>query len=270
MYDFVASFFSKEQSQKYRLSIQVSLNGFSFSVHDDIDKNVLCLKYLPVKNSSLPLLIRRLEDWFEQDEILKLNYAQKEITFIGSKYYLVPEKLNSKNTETDINKLLFDTTSANEKIENRIEQLSSNLNFNIPKGLQTQLQNSQGSDFVLHHVLNKLLPYFINYTNENSLLLFFDEKDMFLFLKKNGELKICNTYRINHPNDAIYYALTASKSFNVQFDKSKLFLSGKANRIDVVEKNLSNHFSEIRRPEPVQKLNNIDTDLFSKFICLWN
>ena len=63
--------FDIEKTYKYILSIQVSLDGFSFSVLSQHEDNVLAFKTNQLKISSAALIPRRFNDWLESEELLK-------------------------------------------------------------------------------------------------------------------------------------------------------------------------------------------------------
>src|SRR5665647_3181406 len=88
---FIDKSFDPEQSNLYHLSIQISLDGFSFAILD-IPKG----KYTVLKSTNFflkrpRLLNMHVREVVSQDELLGLKYKSVEIIYATEKFTLVPQ-----------------------------------------------------------------------------------------------------------------------------------------------------------------------------------
>lgn len=267
MHDFVDSSFSKENSHQYSLSIQVSLNGFSFCVRGGNGK-LLAFKPISVKISSEQLLTRRLEDWFNEEEFLQLSYRAKQVLFSGSKFSLVPQQLESDEVKATVQKLILKPDEETEHAENWVEALQAKLIFLLPDNLLLLLRDKLG-DFKMGHILQPLIQQLFADAPGNQITLFFDEKDMYLLLKKDNRLMLCNVFRINHPNDALYYVLTAIRQHNLNTKNMAVQLTGRSQHLDALQQSFSDHFKETRTVNTPQTNDGLEPRIIPEFVCLW-
>ena len=246
MFEFVDDSFIRENSHENILSIQVNLNGFSFCIHKGVDNKLLYFKQLQLKISSNHLLVRRLDDWCKEEELLLLPYREKHVYYVGYRFSLVPEQLESEALKSDIRTLVMSANEEEEYAENWIEEIKAKLVFMIPDQLNNILHENIG-DYRLKHVVKKLIS--ISHTESSlcNLLVFFDEKEMIVLAKKNKQLIFCNNFRINHVNDVVYYILTIAKQLQIDLKNSTLQISGKSDFIDGAKQDLSQHFVSITK-----------------------
>lgn len=83
--------FNKDNSNQYILSIQLSLDGFSFSVCDSISNKFVLLKHKPFSQSGT--VQQQTQTLLKQEEHLKLNYKTVLIAYELSPSTLVPKVL---------------------------------------------------------------------------------------------------------------------------------------------------------------------------------
>ena len=268
MYDFVDPSFSKEISHLYSLSIQVSLNGFSFCVRNDQNAELKAFKHFPAKISNENLLTRRMEEWFSEEEMLQLSYREKTVFISFPKFSLVPGKLESEDLKSDLLKLLLKSDDESEQAENWIDPLQAKLIFLLPPNFLRMLSDSFG-DFKLSHVLQPVLGLLFKHSSECTTMLLFDDKEMYISIKENGQLLLCNVFHINHTNDAIYYVLSAAKQFKLNTGESVLLLAGKSSWLYDLETQFSKHFKQIIHADTEKPSGDLNQRTVSEFVCLW-
>lgn len=246
MFEFVEDSFNRENSFENILSIQVGLNGFSFCIRKGENNKLLYFKQLAVKISSNHLFIRRVEDWFKEESLLLLPYREKHLYFIGHRFSLVPHQLESEELKSDLRMLLMAAGDEEEYAENWVEEIKAKLVFMLPDGMNKVLRDNLG-DIRLKHVTQKLIALSTSESAENSMLLFFDEKKLFLLASKNQQLVLSNLFSINHANDVLYYTLTAAKQLKLDFGKCILQIAGKSDFMESAVNNLSAHCKSIAK-----------------------
>jgi hypothetical protein len=242
MHDFVEESFRLENSFEYILSIQVSLNGFSFSVTHPTEKKLLCFKNLILKISSNSLMARRFKEWYLSEEILQKPFQSIRVILFGDKFTLIPAKFYNQDLKEDITYTLFEESCNLDFAENLIERLNSRLIFSIPEGIITTLNETIGECEIIHPlkpIINKLS---FN-TLKTNLVLLLNGSALYLVLFDRNSLLFANSFTVNHANDIIYFTLTALKQLELSPKGINLFVAGKSNYSEEAKKNLNTHFA---------------------------
>lgn len=242
MREFSEASFDLEKSYEYILSIQVSLNGFSFSIVRPSDKVLLFFKTIPLKISSNALFLRRFKEWIASEELVQKPFKKVRLIIFSDKFSFVPAQLQHKDLNEDLVHLLFQSADTYQFAENLVKILSAKLLFAIPDGLIHAVQELVGECEIIHP-LKLIINSTLKTTDDQSLVLLFDENNLQLIVVQNKELLLANSFRINHANDVVYFILTALKQLNVASRKTKLFYSGQSTYLIDSVTNLEKHFS---------------------------
>lgn len=237
--------FEINNTAQYRLSVQVSLNGFSFSVIDPAKNKLLAIQRSPAVISSENFLGRRFMEWLGKHELLKSCYAETRLLFYTDKFTLVPGEIYIKERQDDIFHLVFGNQSGNLITENLMENISGHLLFSVPTGLKEAF-NSTFSDYLLIHPLVVLNQKIQNKVQKGGriLVLYFEKNSFSLLLYIDNNLQLTNSYKFFHTNDVIYYVLSVIKQQGISLKDVKLFLAGDINYDYETYKNLKKYFSE--------------------------
>jgi len=237
--------FEINNTSKYRLSIQISLNGFSFSI-TDIDKNkLLALQKSPVTISSDNFLTRRFTEWSSQHKLFKNNFAETRLLFNTEKFTLVPGEVYIEEKQDDIFRLVFGKQTGNSLKEIFIEDLPGHLLYTIPDELEEALKNTFSNYFLLHPVavLNRKIQN-TDRKDKKNMVLYFEKNYFFLLFYVDNKLQLINSFSFIHINDVIFYILSVLKQQETRKDDVKLFLAGDINSDDELHKNLKKYFGD--------------------------
>jgi len=241
MHEFFEDSFDLNKSKEYILSIQVSLDGFSFSVVRDSDQRLLCFKKSELTISSISLLARRFKEWIESEDILQNSFQKIRIIVFSDKFTLIPAKFYDNEHNNQITNTLFENSSKLNMAENRIEKIDASLLFNITEELEITIQEKFNECEIIHP-LSFIVEHFSEDTDGKSLVLFFNDKNLYFVLFENGNLLMANNFRINHSNDVIYFVLTALKQLGIATKEIKLFYAGKSPYLSGAQTNLKETF----------------------------
>lgn len=259
MYDLVTDkSFDLEKTYEYILSIQVSLNGFSFSILSSAEDKILAFKTIRLKISNSALISRRFKEWLESEEILKKPFKKVRIIVFSKHFTLVPEKYSHNNLKLEIPKLLFEENTDLEVAENVISTLKTRLLFTLPNGLNSIVQQQIGECEIIHPVkiiLNKLPKT----EKENGLVLLFDTNDFYLILFNKSKVILTNSYKIANKNDALYYILTTLKQVSVALSQTELYLTESEYNLSEYKESLQPYFKEIRNLKLTAFLSGLET-----------
>lgn len=268
MYDYLNESFRNEESLQYILSIQVSLNGFSFCIRKANDNSLLVFKHTDLKISSEQLVTRRLEDWINEEELLQKTYKALEFIWMGPHFTLLPDNLEGEQIYSDTIRLLF-PEQTEEYVVSKNEQLNARLLFLLPPELKRFL-NDHFESFQIRHGIENLIRQNEKDAQEKQVRLLFDEKELYIIYFDRGQLKLCNAFSIKHANDAVYYILTALKQFKVTPKNIAAYLAGKSVFLNPVSEMLEKYFRSVNCFVPVaNETSALDQKTISEYPCLF-
>ncbi len=262
--------FDLNKTNEYKLSIQISLDGFSFFIVT-AENNLVAFKNSSLKISNENFIARRFEEWAQTEELLQKNYRHIEVVFFTKKFTLIPEKYFSRERLSTVFQQLFGKAANEQIVENYNEQFQHHLCFAMPQLFYNQIrQNFESCDF-LHpaHLLSKLCSG-LNFKNFGLLLLFGENKFYFL-LSDGNHILLANNYSFVHVNDVVYYVLAALNALEIPAQKTQVYLAGITKPYDETEANLAVYFKEIEYLKPKSAVN-FNSDIFDfgthRFVAL--
>ena len=238
--------FDLNRTREYILSIQVSLDGFSFSVIHPHENRLMALKNTPVTISEEKFLPRRLTEWMNQEELFNHPFSGIKICYNSPKVTLMPSSFSPEKNNDEIFNLLFGQDTQSRVMQKSIEPLNADLLFSIPYHL-LNLFDEKWDDYTLFHPAAVLAEIACNIFSSSpaGILLHFDTQSFLLFLFQNQSLILFNRFNFSHVNDIIYYLMTAMKQNEIKTRNCKLLLSGNIREEEEVENLLKNYFNQI-------------------------
>ncbi len=216
--------------QDNHLSIQLSLDGFSFCIYNKITSEIGFIAVFKFESTSISPYkhLEYVEQVFKQEELLRSNYSTVTVHHFNKLITQVPKPLFNKNKLADYLKysvkVLENDFIAFDEIEN-----SEIINVYIPfVNINNFLIDKYGS-FIYKHastlLIEKLLNtyknlegdnYFVNVTNGIFELV----------VLKNKKLEFYNCFSFKTKEDFIYYILFTAEQLNSNPEELKLTLLG--------------------------------------------
>ena len=245
--------FDYNQTEKYKLSIQVNPDGFSFSVLQPNAPKLIALGWFPVTVSSEKFLGRRFTEWFENQNILNKKYAETRLSWFSPKYTLIPSAFYEYKQQKLAIDLNFGEQHGNAVRDNYLPDIKANLIFTVPNAL-TEAFKKIAPDGLIHHPValfhRKIQEKYSEEKNKVLLALYFREKAFSLLLYQDGEWVQNNNFSYIHQNDVVYYVLSVLKTLKVSSSKTFLLLAGHIKENDTVHALLSGFFGKTAFFEP--------------------
>jgi len=246
MYDLInETLFDLEKSPEYILSIQVALDGFSFSVVSSTDNKLLAFKKTPLEISDEKLITNSFKEWIDSNEIFQNSFKTIRIILFQEKFTIVPNKYYSDQIKYSIPSLLFSADFDDFKItENKIESLNAKLLFAITEDLKAFLNKRFGKYRLLHPVTitSKHLP---KSEEKNGLVLLSNSNLLYIVFYTGNNILLANSYKINHANDIIYYTLAVIRQLKTSIKSTDFFYAGKLYGGKDTLSQLENHFGSV-------------------------
>jgi len=236
--------FKVEKTFVYILSIQVSLNGFSFSILSQTEDKLLAFKAEPLKISNPALISRRFEEWVNSEELLKKPFSKIRLIYFSKQFSLLPDQYSQKDVKLKTGEFLFEDSSKQEIAENVIQIFNSKLLFCLPKGFNQVVQDQIGEHTVVHPV--KIVLNNLPKINEGiGLVLLFDVNNFYLVLFDDSKVLLTNNFNIANENDALYYVFSTLKQLFVPASQTHLYLSDSQSNLTTYKELFQRYFKEI-------------------------
>ncbi len=240
MSEFIADkSFDLNNTKEYILSIQVSLDGFNFSVTHN--SRLLALGQYPVKISSDKFLARRFSEWLSDENIFSKSWAGTRIIYFTGKITIVPGEYYDYEKQDEIINLIFGKQSGYLIRDNYWIRNRCNLIFPIHE----QFLKEAGQKFteyqIIHPatVLNKKTEPYLN-DNRESMALYFNKHSFchILYIKK--ELRSVNCYAYTNADDVMFYLLSVLNANDISNKNCDLLAGGNIDASGELFKRLSN------------------------------
>ncbi len=212
--------FDTNKTNQYRLSIQVSLDGFSFLIFSEDDKKVLAGKNTTVKISSQKLVSRHFSDWVNAEPLLKLPYQKVTVLIFEEYFTLIPNTINSGMT----GEILTNPNSDRFLFQNQIESIDATLQFGVNNELaetaKTLFRNAEWT-----HPVSVLLNNFPAGNKPNTGVLIQSQNQYFIVLKRKNQLVLANCFRAEHSSDLVYFLLNTFRQLGISRNLTQLFVA---------------------------------------------
>jgi len=242
--------FSK--STQYTLSIRLSADGFSFTIHHPQSEDIHFMTYPTNPSYSMTANIKKMLAVMEE---LKYPYQSINILIDTPRFILVPfDIFEDEQTETFFH--LHFSPKENETILcNILGKSNVAILFGMDKHAH-QLLAEQMPYARIYACVSPLLEYFTTKNREKStknLYVHFHSDRMEVFAYDKGKLLITNTFSCKQTSDKVYYILYIWKQLGFSQTKDHLYLAGNKNIQEELITELSKFIREIK-PFPQKEL----------------
>lgn len=213
------------------LSIQISLDGFSFCIYNSYEREVLAFSSFEFQYDASFTPEQHLvyiKNLFEQEPILKSKFKSVVVTHYNNLITQVPkpffDKENLKSYLQYSVKLLENDYVTFDELEN-----SDIVNVYIPfVNINNFLIDIYGS-FVYKHSSTQLIESILNnYKNNDKDLMFVNVSNNTyeLVVLKNNKFQLYNQFNFNSKEDFIYYILFSAEQLGLNPEEFELKLVG--------------------------------------------
>jgi len=222
--------FNKEATYKYKLSIQLSLDGFSFCVLDTSSNRYIAFElysFHKVHNSQL--LCEKIDELIKQIGWLRKSFKSVKIIYVNQKSTLVPFPLFEEKEK----KLYL---SISHKIEDDEDILHDKLNnldaynlYTIPQCLKKKLKELFPAAQVLHFsssLIENLLIKYKYQDTERKVYVHVQSGCFEMIIMKGKELIFYNSFKYEACEDFVYYILFVFEQLKVNPEIANVSLLG--------------------------------------------
>ncbi|NLP57933.1 DUF3822 family protein [Lutibacter sp. B1] len=216
--------------EENHLSIQLSLDGFSFCIYNKIEDEVNALGIYKFENSSISPYkhLELVEELYLSEELLQKKYNSVSVTHFNNLVTQVPRPFFDKNNLTEYLqytvKVLENDFISYDEIAN-----SEIINVYIPYvNINNFLLDKYGS-FIYKHSSTVLIEKLLNqYKNSENDYCFVNVTNTHfeIVVLKNKKLELFNCFSFTTKEDFIYYILFIAEQLNLNPEEFQLVLLG--------------------------------------------
>jgi hypothetical protein len=262
--------FDIDRTNEYKLSIQVSLDGFSFSMVRVYDNLLVGLKNVPARISAEKFIARRFSEWVQSEEIFNHSFSEVQVQYNTGNFTLLPGLFFKEEKQNELAAMLFELEVTSQVVSNFDEISEVQFLFALPVDLSDEIAGKFGNFNSIHPAtaLAKKYPSDIA-EGEKSALLWFSKNSFILLLFSEDKLLLTNRFYFSHANDVVYYLMAVLNQHKVRPADTKVYLSGEIIPHSQTENLLREYFSKIEFWQPTNPMNTeIFNDNLHRFITL--
>ncbi|MBN2519636.1 MAG: DUF3822 family protein [Bacteroidales bacterium] len=238
----------------YHLSLQISMDGFCYAIHNSINKKYIALKYIPFPpNISDEVIYEKIEEVLNKEEFLKQNYKTVKSIYLSPKYTLIPDEFFNEKSIKEFYELNHYLSDLDEIHYNQINSLNAKLIFSIPSQIGNSLYNNFQKIKYFHHATTLISNTLKNQLKGPVIRLNVNDNFFDLLIINENKLKLHNTFLYKTSNDIAYYLMYSLNSLNIDTAKTNIICSGFISKSGAIIKTLKQYF-------PVIKFQTPDTD----------
>lgn len=223
-----------EQTSQYKLSIQVSLNGFSFCCLDSRTKRFVAVKDFAFNNVSNTYeeVCFNIENIVKEDNLLNLHYKEVRCMVINPMYTLVPTSLFSEyNKAAYLRSLLTVPESEVEFFARPLADKGITVVFAIPKIISMMIRGIAPNASFYHLCVPQVEKQLGEKGTGAVQLSIYLSKDLACYsLFKDGALKINTTFTYESTADLVYFTMLLLKEHGVKPADVEVHLSGRVEK----------------------------------------
>ncbi|MDR1984318.1 MAG: DUF3822 family protein [Prevotellaceae bacterium] len=231
MLNFVDRKFNSEKTSKYKLSIQISLDGFLFCIFD-ADNICVAARILNTDNTNI-------DNLFATEPLLTKRFSAVNCVVVNQKSTLVPNNCFEKNKSAEY--LKFVCNINDEKIlAQKIKKIGAYCVFAIDRNSYETVKKYQPQTEFYNQCIPLIHGVLQNFGR--NMFIFFDSKTIDIVVSNNTKLLLQNSYKTESTGDAIYFAAAVKKMLDIELDN--IYLSGKTNKHE--EEEFSSFFKQAK------------------------
>ncbi len=215
----------------YFLSIQLSLDGFSFCVLDPISNEYIQFWYKPINIHQNIEEVLQYE--LEHNDVLIYPYQKVFFSYTSHPHTLIPDSLFNKDEAATYLDFCFSkpNTLKQEQLAfyNKVKMADSWCVFQIPLKI-TQLLDKYYPEI---KYLCQTIPFIENAllhastdTNSNQVHIYVSKGNFEIAVKKGNSLLLHNTFDYQNTKDFLYFTLFVIDQLKLDSHHTKIFLAG--------------------------------------------
>ena len=211
--DIIDETFDRDRTSTYELSIQVSLNGFSYAVKDTIRNTFIALFNTGWQGFSISSVDFRnfIGKLTEAKPWLKGEFKKVIVAFNLPYFTIVPNEFFEPSKSKLLLEQVHSTPDGFELGFTELPNLSLVIIYAAPHEFINEWKSLHGGSLFTHSLLSFIqVPY--SYTAKPFLQVDIDQQHLAIILHNNGQLLAANSYLCKSTTDVVYYTNALARS----------------------------------------------------------
>ncbi|MBE0639341.1 MAG: DUF3822 family protein [Bacteroidales bacterium] len=222
--------FEKEASQYYGLSIQLSLDGFSFCVLDPLQK-----KYIGIQSYHFQHMVSNgqlntaINDLIPTVDLLGLPYESIKILWETHKSTLVPQPFFDAGNHADYLRMNHQIELGDVSLDDHLTILEARNVWLIPDIIRNSLKKYFPSAVIHHHgsvLIETLLTMNKNRDDGNGVFVYVRKTWFDIVVVSGNQLVFYNSFRYQAKEDFIYFLIYILEQLALNPETIKLVFLG--------------------------------------------
>lgn len=229
-------------TQEYHLSIQFSLDGFSFCIRDGIQNKYIYLFHKELTGNT-QFLTRKLKDIYTEFEILEADFKTTTLLYSSpGKFNLIPDYLFSEGDALDYYQLNHELEEWEMLYHLPLQKFKTVLQVAIPKKAKVFFQEKHPGTMIQNDI-TLFLDQRRYQTGDSPLFTIHLYKNQLTIGAVEEKILFCNSFYYTNENDLLYYMMNVANS--LQRDDLKVFLNGRVNKRSAIYHRLRQYFKDV-------------------------
>ena len=255
---FIDKSFDPEQTNLYHLSIQISLDGFSFAILD-IPKG----KYTVLKSTNFflkrpRLLFMKVRELMTEDEHLNLKYKSIEIVYSSENFTLVPQAFYQQGAADKFFGFNHEMERGFMVDKTLLTKAEAWCIFNIPENLKEFLVLKYPKATIRHNLyplVERALKENKNFPERKQVHINFFRSYFELIVLSGTKLQLCNQFNYSGENDISYFVLYVFDQLKLPPDTTELVIHGQMQQTDPIYQTFKKYIRKTSFARPTSLFN---------------
>ncbi|MBI2271581.1 MAG: DUF3822 family protein [Bacteroidetes bacterium] len=245
----VDDLFDGRQTKGYHLAIQLSSDGLSAAVWDDVYNKALALERFSFQKAfNVNTLLSHSNSAIKQSSILCYPYKKVSLSIVNTRSTLVPNALFDANEKDALLKFNHSLADSETIVIDNLPNLDAKNIYALPKVIEqqfrelyTQLDITHYSSPLIEHVLltNK-------HSDTTNVVLNVHSEGFEVLVLNSGKLLFYNTFSYQTAEDFIYYLLFVFEQLKLNPESVKVELLGELEKNSAIYQLLYKYIRNIK------------------------
>ncbi|RXQ90420.1 DUF3822 family protein [Ancylomarina salipaludis] len=272
---FVDSTFEKDNTSRYKLSIQLCLDGFSFSILNSNNKCLVLYQSKSLNSDTDNTSIDLLKDSIRNCDYLNLSYKQVAVIWLTQKTCLIPSDLFSEELATDCLQLCHPVSKDEVVLWHEISEMNAHLAYALPSALPVFIKTHFADAEISNQSYRFYKKIFKQAIDIKHPKIFVQVYDHFFdaFIPDIEQKHFANSFSFKNETDMVYFILNIYKQQKLNTEYSHLHLSGKIDESGQAFQTLKRYIKDIHIenvPHEIPQKKHISNSEYNQFTKLLN
>lgn len=229
--------YSRENTSNYILSIQLSLDGLSFSIRDYLSNCYIHFEHVPLKSRTFQLeeIRDEIDRYIPDEKPFKKVYVLIE----EPEYTVVPARFSTDKSISEFYKLNYSLHKAKELLSSKNKTLGPTFVYPVNRELLAYLHTSFDSISIKHVAEINFWKSKLYYKGDHGIVIMhIFKKHFYLTVSHKQQLLLSNTFEYTYENDLLFFTLNAFSKLDLDQNQTKVYISGNMKRDAVLIKEM--------------------------------